>query len=209
MNSEPSPSLNIMTSVPESEGEAQRKWEHWGETGAVKQTHLWDLKKGEMKSSRLGWKMAGWEPNDKRQYKASSGLLVRSLFVWPRAPGICPTWSQLRGLEGGGGSSLPGGSPKDKATASNQTGNEAKGAKPLCSFIYQSPKPHEEKITSGQTGFALWGWHAISRMNSAGYVQKGRDSTDTWKAYRNLSLQEALGVIWEGIISGGSLHQSA
>lgn len=182
MNSEPNPSLNTMTSVPESEGEAQRKLEHWGETDAVKQTHLSDLKKEEIKSSSLGWKMALWEQNDKRRYKASPGLHVRRLFVWPRAPGICPTVSQLEGVEGGGGSSSPSQeSLKDKAAASNQTAREPEGAKPQCSFIYQSPTPHEEKLTSRQTGFALWGWHANPRTHSAGYVQTRRDSTHTWK----------------------------
>lgn len=54
MNSEPNPSLNTVTSAPEPEGEAQRKREHWGETGAVKQTHLSELEKKEkIKSSRL------------------------------------------------------------------------------------------------------------------------------------------------------------
>lgn len=45
--------------------------------------------------------MAFWEQNDKRRHKASPGLHVRSLFVWPRAAGICPAPSQLGGLEGG------------------------------------------------------------------------------------------------------------
>lgn len=54
LNSEPNPSLNSVTSVPESEGEAQRKRERQGEADAEKQTHLSDLKKEEIKSSRLG-----------------------------------------------------------------------------------------------------------------------------------------------------------
>lgn len=61
---------------------------------------------------------------------------------------------------GGSRLTLPKGSPKDKAAASNQTAREAKRAKPQCAFMYQSPTPHEGKITSRQSGFALQHWHA-------------------------------------------------
>lgn len=77
------------------------------------------------------------------------GLHVRRVFVWPRAEGMCPSSEALKEVEDEGRAvELPRGSPKDKTTASNQAAREEESAKPQCAFIYQSPTPHEEKITN-------------------------------------------------------------
>lgn len=60
-----------------------------------------------------------------------------------------------------------------------QPGEEA-SAKPQCAFIYQSPTPHEEKITSRQSGFVQRGWHANPRICAADRSACMHDSTHTW-----------------------------
>lgn len=77
MNSEPNPSLNGVTSAPESEGEAQRKWEHRG----VKQTHLSEPgKKEEIKSGSANGDKE-WPFRTRMIKKEVLGLHVRRLFV--------------------------------------------------------------------------------------------------------------------------------
>lgn len=82
MNSEPSPSLNKVTSVSESEEEDGGSPE---EANAVEQTYLSDSKKEEIKSNRL--LKSG--PSEKRLCKTFVGCHARGAsFVWQTDPGI-------------------------------------------------------------------------------------------------------------------------
>lgn len=148
---------------------------------------------------------ADWDEkwsSESRMIKGSTRILLATMW----AASLCG-----REIQKGGGAvllTLPRGSTKDKAAASNQTAREAESAKPQCAFIYPSPTPHEQKITSHQSGFALHGWHANPRTHCGEYVQMRHDSTHMVKDGQEPFSVGGFRVIWEGIISPWSLHQS-